>query len=113
MATPYANNFDHSKPFSDTCAQITLATGTEQTYTVPGTNIQKYRAKFGFASNANVLVGLNVTAAAPVSGTKTTTANLLVRPDEPLYVKGGDVIHLVTPDADGAYVGISLLTIPS
>lgn len=113
MATPYANNFDHSKPFSDTCAQIALNINVEQTYTVPGTNVQKYRAKFGFAANANVLVGLNVTAAAPTAGTKTTTANLLVRPDEPLYVKGGDIIHVVTPDAAGAYVGISLLTIPS
>jgi hypothetical protein len=105
----YADNFHGTKPFSDTCSQLNLATNTEQTYTVPGTKDQKYRAIFTFASNSNVFVGLNVTAASPGSGLKTSTANLEFKPCEPKYVKGGDVIHMVSPDAAGAYVGISLL----
>lgn len=113
MTTPYSCNFDHTKPFSDTCAQINLAANAEQTYTVPGTNDQKYRAKFAFASNSNVFIGLNVTAASPGAGLKTSTGNLQFRPDEPMYVKGGDVLHAVSSDAAGAYVGISLLLIPS
>lgn len=113
MATPYSCNFDHSKPFSDTCAQFNLAANTQQTYTVPGTEAQKYRAKFTFSSNSNVFIGLNVTAASPGGGANTTTGNLQFKPDEPMYVKGGDIIHLISPDTAGAYVGISLLSIPS
>ncbi len=109
--TTYVDNFDHGKPVRDTCAQLNLATNTEQTYTVPGTNSQKYRAKFTYASTANVFIGLNVTAAAPGSGLKTTTNNLEFRPDEPKFVKGGDIIHAVSPDTAGAYLGISLLSI--
>ena len=110
--TQYQDNFDHTKPFSDTCAQINMAADVEETYTVPGSESQIYRAKFSFASNSNVYVGLNVTAASPSSGTTTTTGNLEFRPEEPKYVKGGDIIHVVSPDAAGAYVGISLLAIP-
>lgn len=110
--TMYGSNFDHTKPFSDTCWQINLAVNAEQTVTVPGANSQKYRAFFTYASNSNVFIGLNVTAAAPGAGLTTTTANLEFRPCEPKYVKGADVIHAVSPDAAGAYLGISLLAIP-
>lgn len=109
--TTYNSNFDGTKPVSDTCAQINLAANVEQTYTVPGTSSQKYRAKFGFAAAANVFISVNVTAASPAAGTNTTTENLYFRPDEPIYVKGGDVIHAVSPDAT-TYVGISLLALP-
>lgn len=111
--TTYADNFDHGKPFSDQCSQINLAANAEQTYTVPGTNAQKYRAIFTFASNSNVFIGLNITAASPGAGLKTSTANLEFKPVEPKFVKGADVIHLVSPDVGGAYVGISLLALPS
>lgn len=110
--TMYHDNFDGTKPFSDNSAQINLVTTTEQTYTVPGTSNQKYRALFTFSQTANIYVGLNVAAASPPAGTNTTTANLEFRPSEPKFVKGGDVIHFATPDATGAYVGISLLAIP-
>lgn len=113
MATPYHSNFDGTKPFSDTCAQVNLAANVQQTYTVPGTNDQKYRAVFAFAANSNVFVGLNVTATSPGPGLNTMTGNLEFRPIEPKYVKGGDAINLVSPDAAGAYVGISLLSLPS
>lgn len=110
--TMYHSNFDETKPFSDTCVQFNLASGVEQTYTVPGANNLKYRAIFTYASNSNVFIGLNVTAASPSSGTKTSTANLEFKPNEPKYVKGGDVIHAISPDSAGAYVGISLLDLP-
>ena len=109
--TMYADNYDGTKPFSDMCHQMNLATNTEQTYTVPGAATQKYRAKFSFNSTSNVYIGLNITATTPGAGLNTSTANLEFRPDEPKYVKGGDVIHAITGDAAGAYVGISLLAI--
>lgn len=111
--TMYNCNFDGTKPFSDQCFQANLVANTEQTYTVPGANDTRYRAKFAFNASANVYIGLNVTAASPGSGLNSSTANLYFRPDEPLYVKGGDVIHAVSPDAAGAYMGISLLSIPN
>lgn len=111
--TMYNCNYDGTKPVSDTCFQANLATNVQQTYTVPGTSNQKYRAKFGFNVTANVYVGLNVTATSPGAGLNTTTANLYFKPDEPIYVKGGDEINVISPDAAGAYVGISLLLLPS
>lgn len=110
--TGYNCNFDGTKPFSDVCAQINLVANTQQTYTVPGVSAQRYRAIFTFASNSNVFIGLNVTATTPGAGLNTATANLEFRPCEPKYVKGGDVIHAITGDTAGAYVGISLLAIP-
>jgi len=109
--TKYASNFDGTKPFSDTVWQMNLATSVEQTVTVPGTNAQLYRAFFTYASNSNVFIGLNVTTAAPGAGLTTTTANIEFKPGEPKYVKGGDVIHASSPDAAGAYLGISLLAL--
>jgi len=109
--TKYGNNFDGTKPFSDTVWQMNLASTVEQTVTVPGTNAQIYRAVFTYACNSNIFIGLNVTAAAPGAGLTTTTANLEFNPIEPKYVKGGDDIHAVTPDAAGAYLGISLLAL--
>lgn len=111
--TIYADNFDHTKPFSDTAVQLNLTANTQQTYTVPGLNSHKYRAIFTFASNSNVFVGLNVTAASPTTGSKNTTENLEFRPIEPKYVKGGDIISAISPDTAGAYMGISLLSVTS
>ena len=110
--TTYSDNFDHAKPFSDMCAQINLATNVHQSYTVPGASSQKYRAKFEFNAASNVFIGLNVTATTPGAGLNTTTGNLKLRPSEPKFVKGGDVINAITGDALGAYVSISLLAIP-
>ncbi len=110
--TMYADNFDRTKPFSDTSFQVNLATNTNKTVTIPGASTQKYRAKFEFANNSNVFIGLNVTATSPGPGLNTATGNLEFRPSEPKYVKGGDVINAISPDATGAYFGVSLLAIP-
>lgn len=109
--TMYGCNFDHTKPFSDTCAQFALAAGVAQTYTVPGNNSQKYRLKMTWTSTSNVFVGYNVSGAVPGANSNTTTDNIEFRPDEPKYVKGGDVLSLITPDSS-AYVGLALLAIP-
>lgn len=111
MTTPFHSNYNETIPFSDICGQIALATNTAQTYTVPGTANQKYQAIFGYASNSNVFVGYNVTATSPTAGTSTTTSSLEFKPDK-RYVKGGDEISLITPDSS-AYVGVSLLSLPS
>lgn len=111
MTTNYLDNFDHMKPFSDTCCQIALATNVAQTYTIPGDKSQKYRMQLSYVSDSNVYVGYNVTAATPPAGTNTTTGNLEFRPDVKI-VKGTDVISCVTPDAS-AQVGIALLAIPA
>lgn len=109
--TKYGDNFDHTKPFSDTCAQFALATNTAQTYTVPGPDTQKYRMIVTFNTAANIFVGYGTAATYPTGGTNTTSGNIEYRPIEPKYVKGGDVISLKTPDTT-AYVGLSLLAIP-
>lgn len=109
--TTYADNFDHAKPFSDTCAQFALATGVAQTYTVPGTNMQKYRMIVTFNCAANIFVGYKVAATVPSAGTNTTSGNIEFRPPEPKFVNGGDIISLKTSDTT-AFVGLSLLAIP-
>lgn len=109
--TGYTDNFDHAKPFSDTCAQFALATNVAQPYTVPGPATQKYRVKFTFNATANVFVGYGVTAVAPTAGTMTTAPNIEFRPDESKFAFGGNTLSFVTPDAS-AYVGVSLLSIP-
>jgi len=109
--TSYNANFDLTIPFSDTTVQMNLAANVEQTFTVPGTNAQKYQALFGYNQTANVYVGYNVTAVAPGAGLQTSTANIEFRPDK-RFVKGGDILHFASPDAAGSYIGISLRTLP-
>jgi hypothetical protein len=110
MTTTYSDNFDHAKPFSDTCSRMALATGVVQTYTVPGTNSQKYRAIISYICTANVFVGYNATPTTPGAGLIVNTGNIEFRPDV-RFVKGGDVLSFLTPDAN-AYVGLSLLALP-
>jgi hypothetical protein len=109
--TKYNSNFDKTYPFTDTSVRFALATNVAQTYTVPGTNEQKYRAIFSYASNSNVIVGLNATATVPGAGTNQTTQTMEYKP-KARYVKGGDVISAITPDAS-AYCGVSLWLLPT
>jgi hypothetical protein len=112
--TNYNSNYEGTVPFSDTCVQVALATGTEQTYTIPGDATMKYQIRFSYISTANIFIGLNVTAADVSAGTSTTTAYLEFRPGSDgskRYAKGTDVIHLITPDT-AAYVGIALTKLP-
>ena len=115
-STAYNNNFGDTTSFNFDCVQIALATGAEQTYTVPGNAADKYQVRFSYISTANVFVGLNVTASTVGAGAKTTTSYLEFRPGgldgSKRYAKGADVIHLITPDGS-AYVGITLEKIPT
>jgi|SRR6476469_3317414 len=114
MTTQFHSNFNNTEPFSDTSANMALATGIAQTYTVPGTNSQKYKARLKTISNANVFVGYNVTPSSPGAGTISLTGNVEFISGQEChrYVKGGDVLSFITPDSS-AYVGISLLEIPN
>jgi hypothetical protein len=110
VAISYNSNYDVTIPFSDVSLQIALATATEQTYTVPGTATVQYSARFSYTQNSNVFVRLNGTVVTPGAGTKTTLQYDEFKPGSDgsqRYVKGGDVLHFITPDAS-AYVGMSL-----
>ncbi len=109
--TKYNSNFDSTYPFTDTSARFALATNVAQTYTVPGTSDQKYRAIFTYASNSNVIVAINKAATVPGAGTSQETTNMEYKPCA-RYVKGGDEISFMTPDAS-AYCGVSLWLLPS
>jgi len=111
MAIRYSSSFDETIPFSDECAQLNLAQDTALTYTVPGNGKAKYSALLSYNDAANVFVSLNGTAASPGAGTKTETTRMEFRPTK-RFVIGGDVLSLITPDTAGAYVGISLRSIP-
>lgn len=109
--TLYNSNFDETYPFTDDTARFALATNVAQTYTVPGTNAVKYKAIFSYNATVNVFVGINTAATVPPAGTNQTTQNIEYRPYS-RYVKGGDVISFMTPDASG-YVGVSLWKLPA
>ena len=106
MAIPYNSNYHETLAFSDTDYQVGLGVRVEQTITVPGTATTQYQALFSYISTSNVFVRLNVTPGIPPAGTVGTEQYNEFRPCK-RYVKGGDVIHLITPDAS-AYVGVSL-----
>lgn len=106
MAIQYNSNYDGTLPFSDVSYPVALATNTDETITVPGAITTQYQALFSYTSIANVFVRINDTAVVPAPGTATLTQYNEFRPEK-RYVKGGDVIHLITPDTS-AYVGVSL-----
>ena len=114
ITTPYNNNFHDTTSFSNTTAQMALATATAQTYTLPGVATDKYQVRFTYGSASNVFVGWNVTAATPGAGLQTTTSYLEYRPGSDgskRYAAGGDVLSFITPDASG-YIGIALELLP-
>lgn len=114
MAIQYNSNFDLTIPFSDVSVQVALATGVVQTFVVPGSSTDRYSARFGYTSTSNVFVRLNATPATPGAGLNTQQPYSEFRPGadgSQRYVKGGDVLQFITPDAN-AYVGISLRQLP-
>ncbi len=110
--TRYNTNFLETLPFSDQTVQIALAASTALTYTIPGSNSDKYRCEFSWAYNANVWVGYNVTATVPVAGAVTTVTNTSIEL-RPLvrYVRGGDVLSFIS-DSVVSNAGLSLLQLP-
>lgn len=106
MTIQYNSNYDGTMPFSDTCAQVGMNANVEQTFTAPGDATTQYQALFSYTSTANVFVRLNSAPTSPALGTVGTQQYGEFRPDK-RYVRGGDVIHFISPDAT-SYVGVSL-----
>lgn len=114
MAIQYNSNFDLTIPFSDVCVQVAAQANVEETFTVPGTAVNKYSARFSYISTSNVFVRINGVPTIPPGGTVGTQQYNEFRPGDDgsqRYVQGGDVIHFITPDAS-AYVGVSLRALP-
>lgn len=110
MAITYNKNYTDTTPFSDVCAQVSLAANVEQTFTIPGVSTQNYTMEIDLNSTSNVFVCLNSTPVVPASGTVGVQQYNEYRPEGRRYVKGGDVVHMITPDAT-AYVGLSLMSV--
>jgi hypothetical protein len=108
--TGYNSSFEGCTPFTDTNSNFNLAANIGLSYTVPGPSSLRYRAKFSYASNSNVWVSNNGTAATPVAGTQNSTSIQEFKPDIK-YVKGGDVLSLISSDVAGAQVGVALLLV--
>ncbi len=106
MAVAYNSNYHETMPFTDTVAQVHCGANVEQTYTVPGTTSNVYQAYFSYIESTNVFVCLNSTPTIPASGTVGTEQYNEFRPVK-RYVRGGDVLHFITPDTS-AYIGVSL-----
>lgn len=106
MTIQWNANYLETMPFSDTCKQFTLAADTEQTWTIPGDATQQYQAYFEYASNSNVFVCKGAAPVVPISGASGTQQYNEFKPCK-RYVKGGDVLHFISPAAV-AYMGVSL-----
>ncbi len=106
MTIAYNENYDGTMPFSDTATQVACTVNAEQTWTVPGTDTQQFQALFEYASNSNVFVCKNSTPVIPAGGSVGTQPYNEFKPCK-RYVRGGDVLHFITPDAI-AYIGVSL-----
>lgn len=106
MTIQYNANYIETMPFSDTAFQVNCATNVEQTATVPGPVTAQYQAYFEYTQQSNVFVRLNGTPTIPGSGSVGTQQYNEFKPKK-RYVRGGDVIHFITPDAN-AYVGVTL-----
>lgn len=106
MAIQYNSNYNETMPFSDTAIQVACTANTEKTFTVPGAATIQYQAYFEYICTSNVFVCLNAVPTIPPGGTVGTQQYNEFRPKK-RYVKGGDVIHFITPDTS-AYIGVSL-----
>lgn len=106
MTIAYNSNYNETMPFSDTAVQVNCGSNVEETFTVPGTPEQQFQAYFAYTENSNVFICKNATPVIPASGTVGTQQYSEFRPLK-RYVRGGDVLHFITPDAN-AYIGVSL-----
>ncbi len=109
MSIPYTSSYDKTIGFTGLAPNLALVANTELTYTVPGESKQKYVATFGWKSDQMVYVAVNATATTPTAGTIDVNSVSEPKPDQ-RFVKGGDVLHFITPDAT-AQCGFSLRTI--
>lgn len=106
MTIPYNANYIETMPFSDTCVQVNCGANVEQTFTVPGTPEQQFQAYFEYTQGSNVFICKNATPVIPAIGAVGTQQYNEFKPKK-RYVRGGDVLHFITPDTN-AYIGMSL-----
>jgi len=110
----YNTNYDLSMGWSDACAQISVESGTPQTYTVVGASTTIFSVRFTYTSISNVWVTLNSNSSAiPSSGSVGVLQHAEYRPGcdgTQRYVKGGDVLYFQTTDMN-AYIGLRLMQI--
>jgi hypothetical protein len=102
----YNSNYIETMPFSDTATQIACTVDSAQMWTVPGVDTDQYQAYFEYASNSNVFVCKNSVPVIPAGGSVGTQPYNEFKPVK-RYVRGGDVLHFITPDTT-TYIGVSL-----
>lgn len=114
MALRYTSSFDQSIGFSDTEIQMALDTNVALSSVLPGDNTQKFILTFGCSSNANIYIGYGVVPTVPGAGTATTQPFVeFIVPGMQRYAVGGTTLTCITLDANGAYLGISIRSIPN
>lgn len=106
MTIAYNSNYVETMPFSDTDYQLNCNANTELAFTIPGNQTTQYQAYIEYNMTSNVFVRLNGVPSVPAAGTYGTEQYNEFKPKK-RYVRGGDVLHFITPDAN-AYVGVSL-----
>ena len=106
MTISYNSNYNETMPFSDTAFQVNCAAAVGETATVPGNSTDQYQAFFEYNQVSNVFICINAVPVIPASGVVGTQQYNEFRPKK-RYVRGGDVIHFITPDTS-AYIGVSL-----
>jgi len=106
MTIVYNSNYHETMPFSDTTYQVGLVANSQQSFTVPGTDLQQYQALFSYNALSNVWVRKNGVPTTPPGGTVGTQPYSEFRPEK-RYVRGGDVLYFISPDPT-SYVGVSL-----
>lgn len=106
MTISYNSNYNETMPFSDTAFQVNCVAAVYETATVPGSSTDQYQAFFEYNQVSNVFICINSVPVIPAIGVVGTQQYNEFRPKK-RYVRGGDVIHFITPDTS-AYVGVSL-----
>ena len=112
MAVQIYNNFEDTTNFSDTTTRLGLTTGVVLTYTIPGVSTDNLQAIFTLTNDATLFVGYNKTPTVPAADTVVSDQFIeLMKNGFKRFVRGGDVLSFITPDAT-MYAGISLRALP-
>src|SRR5690606_14314133 len=109
MTMPYHSNYDGTIPFSDTCAQFHLTNNVTVLWTIPGSSLVTYQARFSFSSTSHVFVRRGAQPALPAANSMTAVPYSHFKPDL-LVVHGGEILEFISPDAN-AYFGASLMVL--
>lgn len=112
MAIQFNSNFDETTPFSDVSYPIHLTANNVRTITIPGTDTTQYSATFSVNMTSNVFSRLNAVPTVPAANTSALQPyQEMVIDGQKHFVRGGDVLQFITPDAN-AYGSVSLMQLP-